>query len=110
MLPENTLSVVYTLSENIVAREIEGEIIIVPLIGGIGEDDEAIYTLNQTGQAIWEQIDGQRSLEKIADLLPRDDKTMKKRIADGLELSRRMSWEHVVQNFFMPSLGKVVLE
>jgi len=57
-----------------------------------------------------EATEAARLAEKIVDLLPRDDKTMTKRIADGLELSRRMSWEHVVQNFFMPSLGKVVRE
>ncbi len=57
-----------------------------------------------------EGLEAGRLAKKIVARLPRDDKAMEKRIADGLELSRRMSWEHVVQNYFMPSLGKVVTE
>ena len=47
---ESTVSLddVYTLSQDVVAREIEGELIIVPLISGIGDIDDALYTLNPT--------------------------------------------------------------
>jgi len=53
-------------SDDIVAREIEGEIIIVPLVAGIGDADDELYTLNETGQAIWAQLDGQRTLGEVA--------------------------------------------
>ena len=46
------LDAVYTPSEDIVAREIEGEIIIVPLVAGIGDMEDELYTLNDTGKAI----------------------------------------------------------
>jgi hypothetical protein len=53
-------------SEDVVAREIEGEIIIVPLVAGIGDADDELYTLNETGQAIWQRLDGQRTLGQVA--------------------------------------------
>lgn len=53
-------------SENIVAREIEGELLIVPLVAGMGDVDDALFTLNDTGKAIWGRLDGRRSLKAIA--------------------------------------------
>jgi hypothetical protein len=56
-------------SDDVVAREIEGEVIIVPLVSGIGDEDDELYTLNPTGQAIWQKLDGQRTLKDVAALL-----------------------------------------
>ena len=56
-------------SDDIVAREIEGEIIIVPLVAGIGDADDELYTLNETGQAIWAHLDGQKTLAEVAAVL-----------------------------------------
>jgi len=60
------LNWIYAASEDIVAREIEGELIIVPLASGIGDLEDDLYTLNETGRAIWDRLDGKRSLEDIA--------------------------------------------
>ena len=60
-----TLEDVYKPSDDIVAREIEGEIIIVPLVAGIGDMEDELFTLNDTGKAIWDQLDGQRSLADV---------------------------------------------
>jgi len=49
-----------------VAREIEGELIIVPLVAGIGDMEDELYTLNETGKAIWARLDGQRTLRAMA--------------------------------------------
>lgn len=57
---------VCTPSEDIVAREIEGDIIIVPLVAGIGDADDELYTLNDTGKAIWQKLDSVKSLGQIA--------------------------------------------
>lgn len=65
-------SSICSLSENIVAREIEGEMIIVPLVAGICDADDELYTLNATGQVIWKMIDGVRPLGEIADILSRE--------------------------------------
>lgn len=60
---------IYVPSEEVVAREIEGEMIIVPLTAGIGDADDELFTLNDTGKAIWKQLDGQRSLKNIVENL-----------------------------------------
>jgi hypothetical protein len=62
-----TLDRVCSPSEDVVAREIEGELIIVPLASGIGDMEDELYTLNETGKAIWGRLDGARSLRQIAD-------------------------------------------
>lgn len=61
-----TLDRTYIPSEDIVARVIEGELIIVPLVSGIGDMDDELYTLNETGRAIWSRLDGEKSLREIA--------------------------------------------
>ena len=63
------LDAIYTPSENVVSREIEGEIIIVPLVAGMGDTDEELFTLNETGKAIWQKLDGQRSLKQVIEEL-----------------------------------------
>jgi len=55
----------YAISEDVIAREIEGELIIVPLVAGIGDLDDELFTLNNTGRAIWARLDGQRSLQEV---------------------------------------------
>ncbi|MGP8052020.1 MAG: PqqD family protein [Desulfobaccales bacterium] len=57
--------VVYAISDAVVAREIEGEIIIVPLVSGIADLEDEIFTLNATGKAIWDKLDGRRRLQDI---------------------------------------------
>ncbi|CAK0742331.1 pyrroloquinoline quinone biosynthesis protein D [Gammaproteobacteria bacterium] len=69
MTSEVTLSTICVPSEAVVARKIEGEVIIVPLIAGVGDADDALYTMNPTGQAIWERLDGQRTLHAVATTL-----------------------------------------
>lgn len=59
------LDSVYGPSEDIVAREIEGEIIIVPLVSGVGDIEDELYTLNETGRAIWRKLDGVRPLRAV---------------------------------------------
>src|SRR5208337_205515 len=65
MTAESALDKIFAVSDDVVAREIEGEIIIVPLVAGIGEEEDELFTLNATGKAIWERMDGQRRLRDI---------------------------------------------
>lgn len=65
MSVEVSLEKIYLPSEDIVAREIEGEVIIVPLVAGIGDMDDELYTLNESGQAIWKLLDGRRNLGEV---------------------------------------------
>jgi hypothetical protein len=59
------LDAAYAPSEDVVAREIEGEIIIVPLTSGMGDMEDELYTLNDTGRAIWLKLDGLRPLRAV---------------------------------------------
>lgn len=60
---------VYVSSEDVVAREIEGEIIIVPLTAGIGDAEDDLFSLNETGRAFWKLLDGKKTLAQIAKTL-----------------------------------------
>jgi len=57
---------VYGPSDDIVAREIEGEIVIVPLVSGIGDMEDELYTLNEAGRAVWRRLDGTKPLREVA--------------------------------------------
>ena len=57
----------YMPSEDVVARNIEGELIIVPLVGGIGDLEDELYTLNETEKAIWDRLDGKKTLREVLD-------------------------------------------
>lgn len=61
-----TMQTVCVPSEDVVAREIEGDMIIVPLVSGIGDADDELYTLNETGQVIWQKLDGTLTLDQVA--------------------------------------------
>ena len=63
------LNKIYMPSNDIVAREIEGEIIIVPLVGGIGDMEDELFTLNETGKAVWKKLDGKKSLLGVVEKL-----------------------------------------
>jgi hypothetical protein len=56
----------YIASEDVVARDVDGELLIVPIVAGIGDIDGVIFTLNETGRAIWDRLDGNRTLRQIA--------------------------------------------
>jgi len=59
----------YIPSEEVVARVIEGELIIVPLTSGIGDMEDELFSLNETGRAVWDRLNGRDSLQTIiADL------------------------------------------
>jgi hypothetical protein len=61
-----TLKSICLPSEDVVTRVIEGDLIIVPLVAGIGDAGDEIYTLNESGKAIWQKLDGQKSLGEVA--------------------------------------------
>ena len=88
---EVTMETICLPSEDIVARVIEGDIIIVPLVSGIGDADDELYTLNETGKAIWQVLDGQRNLGQIAAALAVQFNSSEDEIAkDVLGFAREM--------------------
>ncbi len=56
----------YQREENFVFRRIEAETILVPIKDNVG-DMGCIYSLNEIGALIWEQLDGERNLAAIKD-------------------------------------------
>ena len=59
------LTAIYISSDDVVAREVEGEMLIVPLMSGIGDSDEDLFTMNEEGRSIWGRLDGAKRLEQI---------------------------------------------
>jgi len=59
----------YAVSPDVISREIEGELIIIPLVSGMGNLEDELYTLNESGKAIWKMLDGTRNLKTIAEEL-----------------------------------------
>jgi hypothetical protein len=51
-------------SSSVVTRKTGNEYVLVPITNNIA-DMNSVYTLNETGAFIWEQIDGKRSVEEI---------------------------------------------
>ena len=57
-----------TQSKSIVTRKTGNEYVLVPITNNIA-DMTSVYTLNETGAFIWEQIDGKRNVEEIISAL-----------------------------------------
>ncbi len=66
------LTAVYKPSADVVFREIEGEPIIVPLTSGVGDIENALFTLNETGKSIWDRLDGKKKLQDVIDELEKE--------------------------------------
>lgn len=60
---------IYAKSEDVVEREIDGEIIIVPVTSGIGDLEEELFSLNDVGKDIWVRLDGKKDVAKIIEEL-----------------------------------------
>ena len=63
---------IYKISENVVARDLHGEFVIIPITSGVGDLEDEIFSLNETGRAIWEKLDGKLGLKKVAEHLARE--------------------------------------
>jgi hypothetical protein len=63
-----SLTAVYGSSEDIVARDVQGEFIIIPITSGVGGEDE-IFSLNKFGRAIWDNIDSKKTLKEVVNCL-----------------------------------------
>lgn len=81
------LTTCYRVSEDVIAREIEGELVIVPLKSGLGDLDAEMYALSATGIAVWKKLDGETPLESlIKALLAEYDASYDDVRADVMEL------------------------
>ena len=60
-----TLTDVISTSNDVVAREVEGEFLIIPIASGVGDMEDELYSLNECGKAIWDKLDGAKDLAAI---------------------------------------------
>jgi len=63
------LNTVYCLSENLVTKEVQGELFVIPLSAGVADLENKFFKINQTARAIWDKLDGKKTLKEIADEL-----------------------------------------
>ena len=59
---------VYKRNKDIVPREIDDEMILMPIYR-TNKEISRMYVLNETAKAMWDMIDGKNSLQRIADHL-----------------------------------------
>ena len=59
-----THTAIYTKHPDYVQRDVAGECILVPIRRTLTEAN-SIYVLNETGAALWNRIDGQRTAQDI---------------------------------------------
>lgn len=66
------INAIYKPSEDVVAREVQGEFIIIPITSGVADVEDELFSLNDTGKAIWNKLDGKKKLNDIVDELSRE--------------------------------------
>ncbi len=65
------LKSILTHSASVVTRKTGNEYVLVPIANNIA-DMNSVYTLNESGAFIWEQIDGKKSVEDIIDAMTKE--------------------------------------
>jgi hypothetical protein len=65
-MEQSTKDSVYSISDDVVARETGGDIVIVPLTAEVAGPENVMFTLNRTGQAVWKRLDGRKTLGEIS--------------------------------------------
>lgn len=77
-------------SPSVVSRRTGNEYVLVPVTANIADMD-SVYTLNETGAFIWDQIDGQKSLREISEALKTEfDVEEDKALGDVLEFAEAL--------------------
>ncbi|MBN2437087.1 MAG: PqqD family protein [Deltaproteobacteria bacterium] len=56
---------IYAHSNDVVVREIDGALIIVPLTSGVGDMEDDLFSMNETGTKIWKMIDGKKNVTEV---------------------------------------------
>ena len=81
----------FVKDDNLMARNIAGETLIVPIRNSIG-DLNSIYTLNEVGARVWQMIDGRTPVQEIVGAISREyDVTIDEAAVDVVELLDSMT-------------------
>jgi hypothetical protein len=73
-----------------------------------GMSTPALLALGTTDRGRIEAAETQRLAEIICDRLPRTDQQRDALMASGAQFAERMSWDQVVQEYFLPSLRRTI--
>ena len=65
MMKQSVKNAIYVISDEVIVREVEGHVMVIPLKGGIGDLEDELFTLNKTAYSIWKNIDGERNIWQI---------------------------------------------
>jgi len=86
------LNTILSHSPSVVTRKTGNEYVLVPVTDNIADMD-SVYTMNETGAFIWEQIDGKRTIRQILDNLineyEADMDTAKNDVSDFIEKMKK---------------------
>jgi hypothetical protein len=63
------MDMIFSPSSDVVSREIDGALIIVPLTSGIGDMEDDLFSMNETGTEIWKMLDGTRTIGEVISAL-----------------------------------------
>jgi hypothetical protein len=80
-----------------VARQIEGELVIVPIRSGVG-DLNSLYTLNQVGSVLWDFMNEGHTIEEMVS-----------RVCDEFEVSGSQA-QNDIQNFLGAMLEEKLVQ
>jgi hypothetical protein len=63
------MDMIFSHSSDVVSREIDGALIIVPLTSGVGDMEDDLFSMNESGTEIWNMLDGKKTLQEIIEAL-----------------------------------------
>jgi hypothetical protein len=63
------MDMIFSHSGDVVSREIDGALIIVPLTSGVGDMEDDLFSMNESGTEIWNMLDGKKTLQEIVEAL-----------------------------------------
>lgn len=87
----------FVKDDNLMARNIAGETLIVPIRNSIG-DLNSIYTLNEVGALIWQMIDKRTRVNQIVEAVSKEyDVTIDEAAQDVIELLDSMKAEGLIR-------------
>lgn len=65
------MDMIFSHSSDVVSREIDGALIIVPLTSGVGDMEDDLFSMNESGTEIWRMLDGRKTVREVIETLAR---------------------------------------
>jgi len=95
----------YVRNRDVVSRQIEGELVIVPIRRGVG-DLNSLYTLNPVGSVLWDFLtEGHTLPEMVQRVCDEFEVTGNQAMADIQEFLGSLLEENLIQSLAWPDFG-----